>query len=139
VKVLSILFASGVLAVAAVAALPATAAQRCSVHPAKGLSDAQLLSLAKLSRTEAEKIALASLKSTAAVSVSSAELEAEHGCLIWSFDLKVVGKSGVQEVQVDAGDGKVLSAKHETSQKESAEAAKEAAETSKQPESAPPK
>jgi uncharacterized membrane protein YkoI len=110
---------------AALMASPVTAATLCSIHPAKGLSESQLAALAKVSREEAEKSALARLKSKAAVSVSSEELEAEHGCLLWSFDLKVAGRSGVQEVQVDAGDGKVLSVKHETSGQEAAEEAKE--------------
>jgi hypothetical protein len=39
---------------------------------------------------------------------------------MWSFDLRVAGQSGVQEVQVDAGDGKVLCVKHETPQQEAA-------------------
>jgi hypothetical protein len=122
---------SWILAVVAVSAVSAGAAAPCSIHPAKGMSDSQLEGLAKLSRTDAEKIALSRVKSQAAVSVVSGELEAERGCLIWSFDLKVAGKPGIQEIQVDAGDGKVLSVKQETSQQEAAEAKKEAAKTSK--------
>lgn len=110
---------------AMVGALPAVAAESCSIHPAKGLSDAQLTSLAKLSQAEAEKIAVAKIQGEDAVSIASAELEAEHRCLIWSFDLRVAGKSGIQEVQVDAGDGKVLSVKHESASQEAAEASKE--------------
>jgi hypothetical protein len=106
-------------------ALPAVAAERCSIHPTKGMSDAQLQGLAKLSHAKAEKIAVAELDGKGAVSVSSAELEAEYGCLIWSFDLRVAGKSGVQEIQVDAGDGKVLSVKHENPRQETVEASKE--------------
>lgn len=77
------------------AALPPVAAERCSVHPAKSMSDAQLTGLAKLSQTEAERIAVARLNSKRSVTSASAELEAEHGCLIWSFDFLVGGKSGV--------------------------------------------
>lgn len=109
--------------------LPVAAAERCSIHPAKGLSDAQLSKLAKLSKADAEKIAVDKLQAKGAVSTASAELEAEHGCLIWSFDLRVAGKSGVQEVQVDAGDGRILSVKHESSSQEAAEASKEKATT----------
>ena len=111
-------------------ALPAVAAERCSIHPAKGMSDAQLPGLAKLSQAEAEKIAVAKFKGYEAVSIASAELEAEHGCLIWSFDLRVAGKSGVQEVQIDAGDGRVLSVKHENPRQEAVEANKERTATS---------
>jgi uncharacterized membrane protein YkoI len=90
-----------------------------------------LAGLAKLSRPEAERIALSRVKSPATASVASAELEAEHGCLLWSFDLKVAGEPGVQEVQVDAGDGKVLSVKHETPRHEATEAGREKAGTAK--------
>lgn len=118
---LRVLFAVVVL----ITALPAAAAERCSIHPPKGLPDNQLTSLAKVSQAEAEKVAVARLHEKAVVSVASAELEAEHGCLIWSFDLRVAGKSGVKEVQVDAGDGKVLSVKHESGRQEATEASKE--------------
>ena len=97
------------------------AAEHCSIHPARGMSDAQLAGLAKLSQVEAENIAVAKLKSSETVSTTSAELEAEHGCLIWSFDLRVPSKSGVQEIQIDAGNGKVLSVKHESVRQEATE------------------
>lgn len=113
--------------VATAVAWPAAAAVRCSIHPAKGMSDAQLRSLAKLSQSDAEKIAIAKLHEKRGVTVASAELEAEHGCLVWSLDLRIDGRSGVQEIQVDAGDGKVLSIKHENPRQEAAEASKEKA------------
>lgn len=125
---------SGILSalmIVGLSAPPVGAAVPCSIHPAPGTSDSQLQGLAKLSRSEAEKIAVSRLKSRRAVSVASGELEAEHGCLIWSFDLKVAGRSGLQEIQVDAGNGKVLSVKHETSKQESAERDSEKAQTSK--------
>jgi hypothetical protein len=106
-------------------ALPAVAAEQCSIHPPKGISDAQLGRLATVSQAQAEKIAVAKLASKKAVSTVNAELEAEHGCLVWSFDLYVAGKSGVQEIQVDAGNGKVLSVKHESPRQEFSEAVNE--------------
>jgi len=121
VKMLHVLAAIAVVT----SALPAAAAEHCSIHPPKGMSDSQLASLAKVSHADAEKIAIAKLHEKNVVTVASAELEAEHGCLIWSFDLRVAGKSGVQEIQVDAGDGKVLSAKHESAGQEATEASKE--------------
>jgi uncharacterized membrane protein YkoI len=96
------------------AALPASAAERCSIHPAKGMSDHQLAALAQVSQAEAEKTALAKIGGNENVSVASAELESEHGCLIWTFDLRIAGKSGVQEVHIDAGNGNVLAVEHET-------------------------
>ena len=116
--------------VALAGALPVLAAEPCSIHPAKGMSDTQLMGLAKVSRAEAEKIAIASLKMKSGVSTSGAELEAEHGCLLWSFDLRVAKKAGVEEVQIDAGNGKVLSVKHETPRQEAAEAKAEKSATS---------
>ena len=94
------------------AALPASAAERCSIHPAKGMSGSQLSALAQVSRAEAEKTAVAKIGGKD-VSIVGAELESEHGCLIWTFDLRIAGKSGVQEVHIDAGNGNVLSVIHE--------------------------
>ncbi len=107
----------------------AASAADCSIRPAKGSTDAQLTSLAKVTQADAEKLALARVKSPA--TVAGAELEAEHGCLLWSFDLAVTGKRGIEEVQIDAGNGKVLSVKHESAKHEAAEAAQEAAEAKK--------
>jgi len=111
--------------VALAGALPAVATQPCSIQVAKGMSDAQLGRLARVSRAQAEKIAVARLTGRRAVSTASAELEAEHGCLIWSFDLYVAGRTGVQEIQVDAGTGKVLSVRHESPRQEFSEAVNE--------------
>jgi hypothetical protein len=111
--------------VALTGAVPALAREHCSIRPAKGMSDAQLVGLAKLSQAAAAKIAVARLNATAAVAIASAELEAEHGCLIWSFDLRVADRPGVQEIQVDAGNGRVLSVKHENPRQEAAEAKSE--------------
>lgn len=83
---------------------PAMGAERGSIHPPQGMSDAPLSGLAKLTKAQAEKLAVAQLDSMHSLSVSSAELESEHGCLIRSFDLRVAGQSGVQEVQIDAGE-----------------------------------
>ena len=122
-----IVFGFVVAVVAATASVAAAAP--CSIHPSKGASDAQVTSLATLSQADAEKIALARVKTPA--TAAGAELGAERGCLIWTFDLKLAGKSGAQEVQVDAGNGKVLSVKHESARHEATEAAKEPAATKK--------
>jgi uncharacterized membrane protein YkoI len=57
--------------------------------------------------------------------VTEGELEVEHGCLVYSFDIRVTGKDGVEEVLIDAGSGKVLFHEHENSRQEQAEQAKE--------------
>lgn len=102
--------------------LPASGAPRCSIHPPEGASDAKLQSMTKISKSQAERQAAARLAHMGHVSPSSAELEAEHGCLIWSFDMKIAGHSGVEEVNVDAGNGRVLNVHHETPRAEAAEA-----------------
>lgn len=103
------------------ATLPAVAATHCSIHPPKGASDVKLPSMAKISKAQAEQYARARLRHLGSISTSSAELEAEHDCLIWSFDMKVRGKSGVQEVNIDAGNGKVLNVHHESAGAEASE------------------
>jgi uncharacterized membrane protein YkoI len=45
--------------------------------------------------------------------ITEAELE-EDGRLLYSFDIRVEGRSGVEEVQVDARTGEVVSIEHES-------------------------
>ena len=103
----------------------------CSIHPAKGTSDQALAKLAKVSKETAQTAALGAIKNPGSATVASAELEAEDGCLIWSFDVKQQHMHGIQEVTVDAGTGKVLSSTHETPRDETVEATQEAAEAKK--------
>lgn len=58
--------------------------------------------------------------------IESVELEREHGTLVYSYDLRTVGKSGIDEVQVDAITGKIVSVAHETPAQEAREAAEAA-------------
>jgi hypothetical protein len=96
----------------------------CTIHPKKGASSAQLKSLARISELDARKTALASLKDGAGATVKESELEVERGCLVWSFDIAQVGRRGIQEVQVDAGDGNVHSSQHEGPKAEAADKAR---------------
>ena len=114
-----------------VAATAAAASPTCSIHPKKGATREELAAMAKVTQTDAQKTALATLKETSKATVKSAELEAEHGCLLYSFDVEVAGKTGVQEVQIDAGNGKILSNKHESPKAEAAEKAKDKAKAPK--------
>lgn len=54
--------------------------------------------------------------------IASAEIEEENGKLIYSFDVKTKGKTGIDEVNVDAITGKV-SVQHETPRDEARERA----------------
>lgn len=58
--------------------------------------------------------------------VKAEELEQEGGHLIYSYDIAVAGKTGIDEVAVDAMTGKVLSVVHETPADEAKEAAADA-------------
>lgn len=60
--------------------------------------------------------------------MTEAELEAENGCLVYSFDVRVAGRSGIDEVLVDAGSGKVLQRHHESPKQEADEAAADKAQ-----------
>ena len=93
----------------------------CSIHPPKGASQDELVRLSKISEQEARSIALATVKADETPIVKSAELEVEHGCLVWSYDIKVPGQNGIHEVFIDAGNGQVLSRSHETEKQEQAE------------------
>jgi hypothetical protein len=98
----------------------------CTIRPPKGTEPAALPSLAKVSRAEALEAAIDSLKTSAAVTAVDSSLEVEDQCLVWSFDLKVTGAKGFEEVQVDAGTGRVLKHEHESARHEKKEKAAEA-------------
>jgi hypothetical protein len=66
-------------------------------------------------------------------SVRSSELEHEKGKLVYSFDIAVAGKTGIDEVLVNAISGKVISVKHETPAAERQERLQEKAEPGKHP------
>jgi len=53
--------------------------------------------------------------------IVSAEIEEENGKLLFSFDIQTAGKSGIDEVNVDALDGTVLGVQHETPRDEARE------------------
>ena len=98
-----------------------SATMRCSVRAEQHTGPAEWRKLAKISQADAERIARAALKTTQSTSLVSAELELESGCLVWSFDLKVVNRQGVREVWIDAGNGKVLASRYETARTEAEE------------------
>ncbi len=57
--------------------------------------------------------------------IAASELERENGNLIWSFDIKVAGKSGIEEITVNAVTGAVVTHEHETPKTEKKETAAE--------------
>lgn len=88
-------------------------------------SESALAAQARITKSAATATALAKVPNG---KVKTVELEREHGKLVYSFDLTVAGKPGVDEVQVDALDGSVVSAVHESAKAEKKEAQAEKSE-----------
>ena len=105
--------------------LTAGAAQKmkCSIPLAKTATAAELHSLAKVTREDAETIARANITRRPSAT-TLAELEVEKGCLVWAFYFKRTEKPGFIRVMIDAGDGKFLSERFESPKREAAELAK---------------
>ena len=80
---------------------------------------------AKISEAQAADIAM---KRVPKGKIEAVELEREDGKFLYSYDLKTPGKSGIDEVHIDAMTGKVVSFVHETPAMEKKEAADEAKE-----------
>lgn len=89
---------------------------------------ASLAKKAKISLDSARTIAT---HRVANATIASQELEREHGRLIYSFDMKVAGKAGVEEVNVNALNGRIVGVSHEGPAAEKKEAAMEKKEASK--------
>jgi len=85
---------------------------------------AAMVADAKISEDSARVIALATVPGG---TVTEATLEEENGALLWSFDIQVAGKSGIEEVHVDARTGAILKQEHETPADEAAEKAADSA------------
>ena len=116
-RVLMIICVAGALAVSG--SLSAATTPKPAVHkdiPAK------LAKEAKISLDAATATALAKVPGG---ELRSVELEKEHGKLIYSFDVAVPGKPGIEEVNVSATTGKVVSQEHESAKEEAKEEKKE--------------
>jgi uncharacterized membrane protein YkoI len=98
-----------------------TAKHRTAIRKAE--SQAALQREAKIPEATARATALAQVPNG---TVKSSELEREKGKLIYSYDISVPGKTGVEEIAVNAIDGSVVAREHETPKMEKKEAAKEA-------------
>ncbi len=86
---------------------------------------------AKISLDSARVIAKAQLPKA---TVASEELERENGKLIYSFDMKTAGKSGIDEVNVNAMNGALVGKiGHESAKSEAKEAAAEKRTAMKKP------
>lgn len=91
-------------------------------------SQAALRREAKIAEADARKTALAAVPGGR---VQSHELEREKGKLIYSYDIKVAGKSGIEEVNVDAITGAIVAHEHEGAAAEAKERKAEAKDKKK--------
>ncbi len=113
------------LAVACTAAMAATAAAQSAqsttqpTHPKTDIP-ANLAREAKISLDSARAIAMHRIPTG---TIQSQELERENGRLIYSFDIKVPGKSGIDEINVNAVTGAMVGGpQHEGAATETKEA-----------------
>lgn len=122
------LVAAALVTLAAVSA----GAQKANADQEKNAKkeEAALRATAKVSEDSARAIAL---KVVPGATVQAAEIEKEKGKVIWSFDLKVAGKKGIEEVNVNAMTGKVVGHAHESDAKEAKETKDEAKAKSAKP------
>lgn len=84
-----------------------------------------LLQQATITPDAARKTALAQVPNG---TIAEQEIEMENGKLAYSFDIKVPGKSGIEEVLVDAKTGAMIAHEHETPKQQAEERAKDARE-----------
>jgi uncharacterized membrane protein YkoI len=119
--------AAALLAFGAALSPVAAQAPQQSHHYKRDLP-AALVKQATVSESDAAKAAEARVKHGR---IQAVELEDEGGKLIYSYELKVAGKSGVEEVNVDARTGKVVNTEHENAKSEAREAAQEKQEAKK--------
>lgn len=125
--------------------LLATVAVNGNAAPAQGRATSRVKAHAKAHDTQAAlaaeaKVNMATARATALAKVpggviKSSELEREGGKLIYSFAIKVAGKSGIEEVNVNAIDGSVVAMQHESVRTEQKELQQERAELKKGPSS----
>ncbi|MDB4890773.1 MAG: PepSY domain protein [Gemmatimonadetes bacterium] len=84
--------------------------------------------LAKRAKVTEPEAAAAVMARVPKGQIEAMELEEEGGKFIYSYDVKTPGKSGIDEVHVDAMTGKVVKLVHETPAMEKKEAAADAKE-----------
>ena len=126
--------AVAVAATTGVAGAQATGTYKSPVKPVSKTSTAKHRTAMKKAESQAAlqreaKIPEATARATALAevpngTVKSSELEREKGKLIYSYDISVPGKTGIEEIAVNAIDGTIVSREHETPKMEKKEAKK---------------
>lgn len=83
-------------------------------------------SLAKQAKITEDAATASAQKRVPKGKIEAMELEKEKGKLIYSYDIRTAGKSGIDEVNVDAMTGKIIGFSHESPAAEKKEAAEDA-------------
>lgn len=113
-SIMQTLFAAGALAVAST-----TLAGQGQAPTYKRDLPAELVKQATVSEANAAKTVAARLPNGR---IQAVELESEGGRLIYSYEVKVPGRSGIEEINVNAKTGAIVSTEHESPAKERREA-----------------
>lgn len=110
--------------------LPLAAQQPAQATTYKRDLPAKLVKEAKVTETDAAKTALARVPKG---HIEAVELENEGGKLLYSYEIKVPKRSGIEEVNVNAMTGAVANTEHESkaTERKEAKAEKSKAEKSK--------
>ncbi len=82
-----------------------------------------LLAKAKITPDSARKLAIGRVKNG---TIAEEEIEMENGKLVFSFDITVQGRTGVDEVLIDARTGALVSKSHESPRAQAREKATDA-------------
>ena len=109
----------------ALALAASVASAQATTHHKRVETQAELQKEAKMTMADARAMALREVPNS---KVQAGEIEREGGKLIYSFDMKVAHKSGIDEVNIDAMTGKLVSKQHESPKAEKAEAKVDAKE-----------
>ena len=106
-------------------ALAANAVDAQTTTAAKTMKEDKpgLLARARVTPDSARRLAVAQVANGV---IDEEEIEEEHGKLVYSFDIKVRGRRGVEEVQIDALSGAMVSHEHETPRQAARERAADA-------------
>ena len=121
---------AGVLMLTSVFAAHAAAAQAAAAARPMKEDKPGMLARARVTPDSARKLALVQVANGV---IDEEEIEEEHGKLVYSFDIKVAGRRGIEEIQIDALSGAMVSHKHETPRQEAQERAADAQAAGKKP------
>jgi uncharacterized membrane protein YkoI len=88
-------------------------------HRTKVETQAALQKEAKMTMSDARAMAQRTVPNA---KIQADEIEREGGKLIYSFDMKTAGKTGIDEVNINAMTGKLIANQHETPTAEKVEA-----------------